>query len=178
MNIVNIKNYQKKQPISRAVEQELCAIIKDGTVNERILLAKKGICVDLWMNNAYPAVRIQAALHGADVLKMLNDPDKKVRFVVAQVLTAKLGSERPKIAVTKLGVPYVISTPEREALEMLAKDHSSLVSIKAKTDLTKIKEAESREAERITGVYIKDIPTDTQMKKIMPTPCNEKYEER
>ena len=177
MNIINIKNYQKKS-VTHAIEQELDTIIRDGTVSERVFLAKRGICVDLWAKDAYPAVRIQAALHGADVLKMLNDPNKKVRLAVVQALSDKLKSECPRIAVTRSGVPYVISTPERDALEMLSKDCSPLVGVRAKMKLAEIKEAESREAERITGFYLKDVSTDTQIRKIAPSPCVEKCEER
>lgn len=152
--------------ISHKECKEMDSIITSGTISERIAVTNKGYKVDFLYKDPNPSVRIQAILHGADPTKMVNDPVQKVRFVAVEMIEKALSIKKPEIIYTGIGIPYIVSSPERNALEQFAYDFAPAVKMKAFQILTDVKRRELEEAIRVTGANLTSVPTDTQLKKI------------
>ena len=124
--------------------------MKNENFNSGFLPQHNSIANHGYQNNellyaSNPAVRVQALLNGADPVRTVNDSSQQVRFTAVNELEKILSCTVPKILFDEDNNPYVVTTPEREALQILSHDISPMVHISAQDALNRIKEMELKE---------------------------------
>ena len=108
-------------------------------------LANHGYQNNELLNDPSVAVRVQALLNGADPARAIKDSSQQVRFTAVNELEKILSCTVPQILFDQEHNPYVVSSPERDALQILSSDISPMVHISAEAALNRIKEKELKE---------------------------------
>ena len=116
-----------------------------GFLPQHNSIANHGCQNNQLLKDSSPAVRIQALINGADPVRVIKDSSQQVRFTAVNELEKILSCTIPKILFDEKNNPYVVSTPEREALQVLATDISPMVHLSAQVALNRIKELEIKE---------------------------------
>lgn len=118
---------------------------KSGYLPHSNSLANHGYQNNELLNDPSPAVRVQALLNGADPARVIKDSSQQVRFTAVNELEKILSCTVPQILFDAEHNPYVVSSPERDALQILSSDISPMVHINAVAALNRIKEKELKE---------------------------------
>ena len=104
---------------------------------------------DYQMNNLLDTpcseVCISSFLNEVNPVKVVMNSSQQVRFVAVDRLEKILSCNVPTILFDEECNPYVVSTPERDALQLLSCDISPVVHICAKTAFNRIKEKELKQ---------------------------------
>ena len=101
------------------------------------------------MRENTPNERIQAMLDGRiSPVKFVYDESQQVRFAAVTEIEKKIMKYEPKILFDEGGKPYVMNTPERDALKKLACDLAPTVHMNAIRVLKRIEERDLKAAIR------------------------------
>ena len=119
--------------------------IKNSSENNHISIDGQEYPVNKLLDDSYSKKRIQELLNDTNPIQVIMDSNQQMRFAVINELEKILSYKVPIILFDRTYNPYVVSTPERDALQMLSCDISPVVHMCAKEAFNRIKERELKQ---------------------------------